>query len=52
MVPKPEDNYFLLVPLIMLPEVITSISKRKTQPAAISYIKSPKTNKSKGNNIN
>ena len=50
-VPKPENNYFLLVFPIMLPKAIISISKKKTQPIA-NYIKPIKSSKTKENNIN
>jgi hypothetical protein len=50
-VPKPEDNYFLLVPPIILPETAIGINKKRTQPAA-SYIKPTKSSKPKGDNIN
>ena len=50
-VPKPEDNYFLPVPLIILPETATDIGKKRTQPIA-SYIKPTKSSKPKEDNIN
>jgi hypothetical protein len=50
-VPKPEDNYFLLVPPIIFPEIATGINKKRTQPIA-SYIKPTKSSKPKGDNIN
>ena len=51
MVSKPENNYSLLVPPIMLPEATISINKRRTQPVA-NYAKPTKSSKPKGNNIN
>jgi hypothetical protein len=50
-VPKLENNYFLLVSLIIFPEITIYINKRKTQPIA-NYIKPTKSNKYKENNIN
>jgi hypothetical protein len=50
-VPKPENNYFLPVPPIILPEIAIGISKKRTQPIA-SYMKPIKSSKPKGNNIN
>jgi cytochrome c oxidase assembly protein Cox11 len=50
-VPKPENNYFLLVPPIILSETAIGIDKKRTQPVT-SYIKPTKSNKPKGNNIN
>jgi hypothetical protein len=51
MIPKPEDNYSLLVPPIMLPKATIDISKKRTQPIA-NYIKPIKSSKPKRNNIN
>jgi hypothetical protein len=51
MVPKPEDNYSLPVPPIILPEIAIDINKKRIQPIA-SYIKPTKSSKSKGDNIN
>jgi hypothetical protein len=51
MVSKPEDNYFLPVSPIILPEAAIGIGKKRTQSIA-SYIKSTKSSKPKGNNIN
>jgi hypothetical protein len=51
MVPKPEDNYFLLVPPVILPKTAIDIGKKKTQPVA-SYIKPTKSSKPKEDNIN
>jgi hypothetical protein len=51
MVSKPEDNYFLLVPPIIFPEIAINIDKKKIQSIA-SYIKPTKSNKPKENNIN
>jgi hypothetical protein len=51
MVPKSENNYFLLVPLIILPKAIIGINKKRTQPIA-NYIKLTKSNKFKEDNIN
>jgi hypothetical protein len=50
-VPKPEDNYFLLVSPIIFPKIAINIGKKRTQPIA-SYIKSIKSSKPKGDNIN
>jgi hypothetical protein len=50
-VPKPENNFFLLVPPIILPEAIINIDKKRTQSIA-NYIKPIKSSKYKGNNIN
>ena len=50
-VPKPEDNYSLLVPPIILSKAAIDIGKKRTQPIA-SYIKPIKSSKPKGNNIN
>jgi hypothetical protein len=50
-VPKPEDNYSLPVPPIILPKAAIGIDKKRIQPIA-SYIKSTKSSKPKGNNIN
>jgi hypothetical protein len=50
-VPKLEDNYFLLVLPIIFPEIAIGINKKKTQPIA-SYIKPIKSSKPKGDNIN
>ena len=51
MVLKPEDNYSLPVPSIILPKATIGIDKKRTQSAA-SYIKSTKSSKLKRNNIN
>jgi hypothetical protein len=51
MVPKPEDNYSLPVPPIILPEATIGIGKKRTQPIA-SYIKPTKSSKPKRDNIN
>jgi hypothetical protein len=51
MVPKPEDNYSLPVPPIILPEAAIDMGKKRTQPVA-SYIKPTKSSKPKGDNIN
>jgi hypothetical protein len=51
MVPKPENDYSLPVSPIILPEAITGIDKKRTQPIA-SYTKSTKSSKPKGDNIN
>jgi hypothetical protein len=51
MVPKPEDNYFLPVPPVILPEIAIGIDKKRTQPIA-SYIKPTKSSKPKRDNIN
>jgi hypothetical protein len=51
MVPKPEDNYSLPVPSIILPEAAIDIGKKRIQPAA-SYIKPTKSSKPKRDNIN
>ena len=51
MVPKSEDNYFLLVPSIIFPETAIDIGKKRTQPIA-SYIKPIKNSKPKRDNIN
>jgi hypothetical protein len=48
---KPEDNYFLPVPPIILSEAAINIGKKRTQPIA-SYIKPTKSSKPKRNNIN
>jgi hypothetical protein len=50
-VPKLENNYFLLVLSIILSKAIIDISKKRIQPIA-NYIKPTKSNKPKGNNIN
>ena len=50
-VSKLENDYSLLVPLIIFPEATIDISKKRTQPVA-NYIKPTKSSKSKGNNIN
>jgi hypothetical protein len=50
-VPKPEDNYSLPVPPIILSEAAINMGKKRTQPAA-SYIKPTKSSKLKGDNIN
>ena len=50
-VPKPEDNYFLLVFPIILSKIAIDIDKKRTQFIA-SYIKPTKSNKPKGDNIN
>ena len=51
MVSKPENNYFLPVPPIILPKTAIGINKKRIQSIA-SYIKSIKSNKPKGDNIN
>jgi hypothetical protein len=51
MVSKPENNYFLLVPSIILLKAIIGISKKRTQSIA-NYIKPIKSSKPKRNNIN
>jgi hypothetical protein len=50
-VPKPEDNYFLPVPSIILPKATIGIGKKRTQSIA-SYIKPTKSSKPKRDNIN
>jgi hypothetical protein len=50
-VPKPEDNYSLLVLPVIFPKTAIGISKKRTQPIA-SYMKSIKSSKPKENNIN
>jgi hypothetical protein len=50
-VPKLENNYFLLVPSIILSKAIININKKKTQFIA-NYMKSIKSSKLKRNNIN
>jgi len=50
-IPKPEDNYSLLVFPVILPEAAIDIGKKRTQPIA-SYIKPTKSNKPKRDNIN
>jgi hypothetical protein len=50
-VPKPEDNYSLPVPPIILPKATIDIGKKRTQPVA-SYIKPIKSSKPKRDNIN
>ena len=50
-IPKPENNYSLLVSSIILPKAIIDISKRRTQPIT-NYIKLTKSSKPKENNIN
>jgi hypothetical protein len=50
-VPKLEDNYFLLVPPIILPKAAIDIDKKRTQSIA-SYIKPTKSSKPKRDNIN
>jgi hypothetical protein len=50
-VPKPENDYFLLVFPIILSKTIINISKKRIQSIA-NYIKSTKSSKPKGNNIN
>jgi hypothetical protein len=50
-VPKPENNYFLLISPIILPKAAIGIGKKRTQPIA-SYIKPTKSNKPKRDNIN
>jgi hypothetical protein len=51
MVSKPEDDYFLLVPPVMLSKAAIGIGKKRTQPVA-SYIKPTKSSKPKRDNIN
>jgi hypothetical protein len=48
---KPEDNYFLPVSPIILPEAAIGIGKKRIQPIA-NYIKPTKSSKSKKDNIN
>jgi hypothetical protein len=50
-IPKPENNYFLLVPPIILPKATIGISKKRIQPIA-NYIKPTKSSKPKRDNIN
>jgi hypothetical protein len=50
-VPKPENNYFLLMSLIILPKATIDISKKRIQPIA-NYIKPTKSSKPKRDNIN
>ena len=50
MVPKPEDDYSLPVPPVMLPEAATGMGEKRTQPAA-SYAKPTKSSKPKGDNV-
>jgi hypothetical protein len=50
-VSKSENNYSLLVPFIIFPEATIDIDKKRIQPIA-NYIKSIKSSKPKGNNIN
>jgi hypothetical protein len=50
-VPKSEDNYSLPVPPTILLKATIGIGKKRTQPIA-NYIKSTKSSKSKGDNIN
>jgi hypothetical protein len=50
-IPKPENDYSLLVSPIILPKATIDIGKKKTQPIA-NYIKPTKSSKPKGNNIN
>ena len=50
-IPKPENNYSLLVLSIILLKATIGISKKRTQPIA-NYIKPTKSSKPKGNNIN
>jgi len=51
MVPKPENDYFLPVLPVILPEIAIGINKKRTQPAA-SYMKPTKSSKPKRDNIN
>jgi hypothetical protein len=51
MVPKPEDDYFLLVFPVIFPEIAIDIDKKRTQSIA-SYIKPTKSSKLKRDNIN
>jgi hypothetical protein len=51
MVPKPEDDYSLPVPPVMLSKAAIGMGKKRTQPAA-SYIKPTKSSKPKRDNIN
>jgi hypothetical protein len=51
MVSKPEDDYFLPVPPIILPEAAIGMGKKRIQPIA-SYIKPTKSSKPKRDNIN
>jgi hypothetical protein len=50
-VPKPEDNYSLPVPPIILPKAAIDIGKKRTQPIT-SYMKPTKSSKPKRDNIN
>jgi hypothetical protein len=50
-VPKLEDNYFLLVSSIILSKTAIDIDKKRIQPIA-NYIKFTKSSKPKRNNIN
>jgi hypothetical protein len=50
-VPKPEDDYSLLVSPIIFPEAAIGIGKKRTQPIA-SYTKPTKSSKPKRDNIN
>jgi hypothetical protein len=51
MVPKPEDDYSLPVPPVILPEAAINMGKKRTQPVA-SYTKPTKSSKPKGDDIN
>jgi hypothetical protein len=50
-VSKPENNYSLLVPFIILSKATINIGKKRIQPIT-NYIKFTKSSKSKKNNIN
>jgi hypothetical protein len=50
MVPKPEDDYSLPVPPVMLLETATGMGEKRTQPAA-NYAKPTKSSKPKGDDI-
>jgi hypothetical protein len=51
MIPKPENNYSLLVSPIMLLKATIDMSKKRTQPIA-NYMKPTKSSKPKRDNIN
>ena len=50
-IPKPENNYSLLVSSTIFLKATIDIGKKRTQPIA-NYIKPTKSSKPKGNNIN
>jgi hypothetical protein len=50
-VPKPENNYSLLISSIIFLEAIIDIDKKRIQLIA-NYMKPTKSSKPKGNNIN